>query len=157
MSCEEAQSAVEGTVLSCCISRKKGTRKQSVASIDLRVGEGIAGDAHAGNWHRQVSLLGNESVDIMREKGAELNPGDFAENILTSGIDLRTLPVGTVLAIGEVLLAVTQIGKTCHHDCEIRKLIGTCVMPTDGIFTVVLRGGTVKSGDVIRVLSAKEL
>ncbi|EPD78452.1 MULTISPECIES: MOSC domain-containing protein [Atopobiaceae] len=157
MSCEEAQSAVEGTVLSCCISRKKGTRKQSVASIDLRVGEGIAGDAHAGNWHRQVSLLGNESVDIMREKGAELNPGDFAENILTSGIDLRTLPVGTVLAIGEVLLAVTQIGKTCHHDCEIRKLIGTCVMPTDGIFTVVLRGGTVKPGDVIRVLSAKEL
>lgn len=157
MSCEEAQSAVEGTVLSCCISRKKGTRKQSVASIDLRVGEGIAGDAHAGNWHRQVSLLGNESVDIMREKGAELNPGDFAENIFTSGIDLRTLPVGTVLAIGEVLLAVTQIGKTCHHDCEIRKLIGTCVMPTDGIFTVVLRGGTVKPGDVIRVLSAKEL
>lgn len=157
MSCEEAQSAVEGTVLSCCISRKKGTRKQPVASIDLRVGEGIAGDAHAGNWHRQVSLLGNESVDIMREKGAELNPGDFAENILISGIDLRTLPVGIVLAIGEVLLAVTQIGKTCHHDCEIRKLIGTCVMPTDGIFTVVLRGGTVKSGDVIRVLSAKEL
>ena len=102
-------------------------------------------------------MLGNEYVDIMREKGAELNPGDFAENILISGIDLRTLPVGTVLAIGEVLLAVTQIGKTCHHDCEIRKLIGTCVMPTDGIFTVVLRGGTVKSGDVIRVLSAKEL
>ena len=93
----------------------------------------------------------------MRKKGAELHPGDFAENILTSGIDLRELPVGTVLAIGEALLAVTQIGKTCHHDCEIRKLIGTCVMPTEGIFTVVLRGDTIKPGDIIHVLDAKEL
>ena len=157
MSFKNVKSAAEGTVLNCCISVKKGTRKKPVESIEVCVGEGIKGDAHAGNWHRQVSLLGNESVDTMREKGVELHPGDFAENILTSGIDLRELPVGTVLAIGEALLAVTQIGKTCHHDCEIRKLIGTCVMPTDGIFTVVLRGGTIKPGDIIHVLDAKEL
>lgn len=104
-----------------------------------------------------MSLLGNESVDTMREKGAELHPGDFAENILTSGLALRELPVGTVLAIGDTLLGVTQIGKVCHHDCEIRKLVGTCVMPTDGIFTVVLRGGTIRPGDAICVVDAKEL
>ena len=104
-----------------------------------------------------MSLLGNESVDTMREKGAELHPGDFAENILTSGLVLREFPVGTVFAIGDALLAVTQIGKVCHHDCEIRKLIGTCVMPTEGIFTVVLRGGIIKPGDSIRVVDAKEL
>ncbi len=157
MSVGVTESAKRGTVLSCCISVKKGTRKVPVDSIEVRVGEGIKGDAHAGNWHRQVSLLGNESVDTMREKGAQLHPGDFAENILTSGLTLRELLVGTVLAIGDALLAVTQIGKTCHHDCEIRKLIGTCVMPTEGIFTVVLRGGTIKPGDIIHVLDTKEL
>lgn len=151
------ESAKRGTVLSCCISVKKGTRKVPVDSIEVCVGEGIKGDAHAGNWHRQVSLLGNESVDTMREKGAQLHPGDFAENILTSGLALRELPVGTVLAIGDTLLGVTQIGKVCHHDCEIRKLVGTCVMPTEGIFTVVLRGGIIKPGDSICVVDAKEL
>lgn len=157
MSVGVTESAKRGTVLSCCISVKKGTRKVPVDSIEVCVGEGIKGDAHAGNWHRQVSLLGNESVDTMREKGAELHPGDFAENILTSGLALRELPVGTVLAIGDTLLGVTQIGKVCHHDCEIRKLIGTCVMPTEGIFTVVLRGGIIKPGDAICVVDVKEL
>ena len=146
-----------GKIRALCISEKRGTQKHALDRVFFVTEHGMDGDAHAGDWHRQVSLLGNESVDTMREKGAELHPGDFAENILTSGIDLRALPVGTVLAIGEALLAVTQIGKTCHHDCEIRKLIGTCVMPTDGIFTVVLRGGTIKPGDIIHVLDAKEL
>ena len=146
-----------GKIEAICISRKRGVQKEPIKEANLLVHWGIEGDAHGGKWHRQVSLLGNESVDTMREKGAELHPGDFAENILTSGIDLRELPVGTVLAIGEALLAGTQIGKTCHHACEIRKLIGTCVMPTDGIFTVVLRGGTIKPGDIIHVLDAKEL
>ena len=104
MSFENVKSAAEGTVLSCCISVKKGTRKKPVKSIEVCVGEGIKGDAHAGNWHRQVSLLGNESVDTMREKGAELHPGDFAENILTSGIDLRALPVGAAALLNPEIL-----------------------------------------------------
>ncbi|KXB63677.1 MOSC domain-containing protein [Olsenella sp. DNF00959] len=142
----------EGEVVSCCVSERKGTRKHTVDAIELRVGVGIEGDAHAGNWHRQVSLLGDESVDTMRDRGVELKAGDFAENILTRGLALRELPVGTALEVGPCLLVVTQIGKTCHNDCEIRRLVGICVMPTDGIFCVVVRGGTVRPGDAIRVL-----
>ena len=144
--------AREGEVVSCCISERKGVRKHEVDAIELKVGVGIDGDAHAGNWHRQVSLLGDESVDVMRGRGVELKAGDFAENILTRGLVLRELPVGTELEVGPCLLVVTQIGKTCHNDCEIRRLIGTCVMPTEGIFCVVVRGGTVRPGDGIRVL-----
>ena len=125
-------------VVSVCISEKKGTKKHPVAEISLRPHQGIVGDAHAGDWHRQVSLLANESVDRMRKEGLTLAAGDFAENILTEGITLRTLPVGTVLRAGEVRLEVTQIGKECHNDCEIRRMTGMCVMPTDGIFAVVL-------------------
>ena len=140
-------------VVSVCISEKKGTKKPPVAEISLRPHHGIVGDAHAGDWHRQVSLLANESVDRMRKEGLTLAAGDFAENILTEGITLRTLPVGTVLRAGEVRLEVTQIGKECHNDCEIRRMTGMCVMPTDGIFAVVLNEGVIRPGDQIEVES----
>ena len=136
-------------VVSVCISEKKGTKKHPVAEISLRPHHGIVGDAHAGDWHRQVSLLANESVDRMRKEGLTLAAGDFAENILTEGIDLKHLPVGTVLRVGKTRLQVTQIGKECHNDCEIRRLTGKCVMPTDGIFAIVLTGGTITAGDEI--------
>ena len=135
------------------ISEKKGVRKHEVPYIDLKLRHGIVGDAHAGDWHRQVSLLANESVDRMRKEGLTLAAGDFAENILTEGITLRTLPVGTVLRAGEVRLEVTQIGKECHNDCEIRRMTGMCVMPTDGIFAVVLNEGVIRPGDQIEVES----
>ena len=146
-----------GTVVATCISEKEGTRKHPVDSIELVVGKGIAGDAHAGTWHRQVSLLANESVDLMRAKGIDLAPGDFAENVLTRGIDVKSLPVGTTVAVGPARMVVTQIGKTCHNDCEIRRLTGMCVMPTDGIFCVVTRGGIVRAGDEVRVMGEDEL
>ena len=146
-----------GTVVATCISEKKGTRKRPVDSIELVVGKGIAGDAHAGAWHRQVSLLADESVDLMRAKGIDLAPGDFAENVLTRGIDVKSLPVGTTVAVGPARMVVTQIGKTCHNDCEIRRLTGMCVMPTDGIFCVVTRGGIVRAGDEVRVMGEDEL
>ena len=146
-----------GTVAAVSISERKGERKHPVDSIQLVVGTGIAGDAHAGNWHRQVSLLADESVQMMRESGfPDLAAGDFAENILTRGIAVHELPVGTTLAIGPARLVVTQIGKKCHNDCEIRRKTGMCVMPTRGIFCVVTRGGTVRAGDKIRVLGEGE-
>lgn len=138
-----------GTVLACSISEKKGTRKHPVSELKLVGGLGIEGDAHAGAWHRQVSLLGNEAVERMRERGLELAAGDFAENILTQGIDLPKLPIGTLLRIGTAELCLTQIGKTCHNDCEIRRITGMCVMPTDGIFCVVTRAGSIKPDDTI--------
>lgn len=139
------------SVVAVSISEKKGTRKKPQESIELVVGHGVEGDAHAGNWHRMVSLLPEESVDSMREVLPNLSAGDFAENILTRGLSLKELPVGTVLTVGECELVVTQIGKKCHNDCEIHRLTGKCVMPTDGIFAVVTRGGTVRPGDPIHV------
>lgn len=143
------------SVVAVCLSEQKGTPKHPVPALELRVGIGIPGDAHAGNWHRQVSLLAEESVDQMRAAGLELPPGIFAENILTRGLDLKSLPVGTVLRAGTALLAVTQIGKECHNACAIRQAVGRCVMPTDGIFAVVLKSGAVRPGDEIKV--AEEL
>ena len=139
-------------VVAVCISEKKGTVKHPVDSIELRVGHGIVGDAHAGNWHRQVSLLADESVEKMREKFPTIPVGAFAENILTEGVCLYELPVGTKLQVGETLLEVTQIGKECHADCAIRQQVGDCVMPREGIFTIVLEGGTVRPGDRVTVL-----
>lgn len=138
-------------VLYTCISEKKGTRKHPVPCVTVAENHGIIGDAHAGNWHRQISLLANESVDKMRAVGIEMNPGDFAENILTEGIELKALPVGTRLLIGDTELEVTQIGKECHNDCEIRRLTGKCVMPTEGIFTKVIKGGVIRPGDPITI------
>lgn len=116
-------------VLAVCISEKKGTVKHPVPEIQLKIDHGIVGDAHAGNWHRQVSLLADESVEPMRQRFPDIPTGAFAENILTRGIALSTLPVGTKLRVGQVLLQVTQIGKECHADCAIRRQVGDCVMP----------------------------
>lgn len=146
-----APAVADASVVAVSISEKKGTRKKPQESIELVVGHGVAGDAHAGNWHRMVSLLPEESVDSMREVLPNLSAGDFAENILTRGLSLKELPVGTVLTVGECELVVTQIGKKCHNDCEIHRLTGKCVMPTDGVFAVVTRGGTVRPGDPIHV------
>lgn len=152
----ETNNTQVATVVAVCTSDKKGVRKKPVDVIELAVGTGVVGDAHAGAWHRQVSLLPDESVDELREVLPNLAPGDFAENILTRGLDLKSLPVGTVVAAGEALLAVTQIGKKCHNDCEIKRLTGKCAMPTEGIFAVVIRDGKVRAGDEIRVVEVCE-
>ncbi len=138
-------------VKAVCISEQKGTLKFPVDKIELKKDHGIIGDAHAGNWHRQVSLLADESVDKMRVKFPDIPIGAFAENILTEGIELCTLPIGTRLKIGDVILEVTQIGKECHADCAIRKQVGDCVMPREGIFTKVLSEGIIRPGDEINV------
>lgn len=140
-------------VLAVCISEKKGIQKHPVDRAELLANHGIVGDAHAGPWHRQVSLLGIDSVQKLQEKiTLKLKPGDFAENILVEGMTVYTLPVGTELQIGTARCRVTQIGKTCHMDCAIRKAAGDCVMPREGIFVEVLEGGEVKPGDQIQVL-----
>ncbi len=138
-------------VIAVCISEKKGTVKHPVPYIDVKCHHGIVGDAHAGDWHRQISLLADESVDTMRAMGLTLASGAFAENILTRGIELKTLPIGTRLRVGEALLEVTQIGKECHSDCEIKRITGKCVMPTEGIFAVVVEEGRIRSGDRITI------
>ena len=141
-------------ILAVCISEKKGEQKHPVAKAQLKADWGIVGHAHAGNWHRQVSLLGQESVDKLQEKiTVQLKPGDFAENILVKGLTLYELPVGTRLKIGpEAVGEVTQIGKTCHYDCAIRKAAGDCVMPREGIFVKILVPGTVRPGDQLEVM-----
>ena len=142
-------------VISVNISERKGERKHPVAEVRLKLRHGIVGDAHAGDWHRQVSLLAEESIDTMRALSPlPLDAGVFAENINTQGIDLKHLPVGTHLCIGETELEVTQIGKECHSDCAIKKAVGKCVMPTEGIFAVVVREGVVRPGDEIEILEA---
>ena len=140
-------------VISVNISEKKGTLKRAVPEIELKLRHGIVGDAHAGDWHRQISLLAEESIDTMRLRSPiALDPGVFAENINTEGVDLKSLPVGTHLRIGETEVEVTQIGKECHNDCAIKKAVGKCVMPTEGIFAVVVKEGVVRPGDEIEVL-----
>ncbi|MEA4939773.1 MAG: MOSC domain-containing protein [Christensenella sp.] len=140
------------TITSINISPKKGTFKQPVKQAELRVDFGIVGDAHAGNWHRQISLLAQESIDKMTALGLDdLVPGKFAENITTQGIELFTLPVGTRLKLGACIVEVTQIGKECHQHCEIYKKVGQCIMPHEGIFVKVLVPGVVRVGDAIEV------
>lgn len=136
-------------VVSVNISKEKSTRKQKVPCAFLKIDYGVEGDAHAGTSHRQVSLLALESIEKMKKKGANVGPGDFAENVTTQGIDLVSLPVGTRLRIGETVVEVTQIGKECHKGCEVRELVGDCVMPTEGIFTRVLAGGEIRPGNEI--------
>ena len=138
-------------VTSVNLSERKGVAKHPVPEIQLRCHHGIVGDAHAGDWHRQVSLLAEESVDTMRAAPVDLPAGAFAENINTRGLELKTLPVGTLLKVGPAILRVTQIGKECHNDCAIKRAVGRCVMPTEGIFATVEREGTVRPGDTIEV------
>ena len=134
-------------LVAVCISENKGERKTPVKQIELRENHGIVGDAHAGDWHRQVSLLAKESIAKMRAMGLDVGNGDFAENLTTEGIDLPKLPIGTKLQIGASLLEVTQIGKECHTRCAIYHQAGDCVMPKEGIFAKVLHGGVIKPGD----------
>lgn len=146
-------------VVSINVSHKKGVKKTPVQEAQVLENKGIMGDAHASTeWHRQVSLLAKESIDKMRAKGLDVNPGDFAENITTEGIDLLSLPVGTRMRIGsEVIAEVSQIGKECHTRCAIYHQAGDCVMPKEGIFIRILRGGNIKVGDSIEVQHKKSL
>ena len=141
------------SVVAVCISEQKGTQKHEVPEIQLKIDHGIVGDAHAGNWHRQVSLLAQESVEKMKAVFPDIPVGAFAENILTEGLTLFTLPVGTRLRVGEVLLEVTQIGKECHAHCAIRHQVRDDVMPRKEIITIVLEEGTIRAGDTITVLT----
>ena len=141
-----------GKVVAVCISEQKGQRKKPVAEVLIRENHGIVGDAHAGDWHRQINLLALESIKKMQDKGLDVTTGDFAENITTEGIDLPSLPIGTKLLIGETLHEVTQIGKECHTRCAIYQQAGDCVMPREGIFVKVLRGGTIRTNDRIEVV-----
>ena len=150
--CADASHTKTGSVVAVCVSEKKGEQKHALPSIHLKPNHGIVGDAHAGEWHRQVSLLGVESVSkIQQAVDFTLEHGAFAENILTKGFALFELPVGTKLSIGKVLAEVTQIGKECHKGCAIRKAAGDCVMPREGIFVKILTEGVVKPGDAILV------
>ena len=140
----------KGKVLAVNISEDKGTKKTNIQSCALLKDFGLKGDAHAGPWHRQVSLLANESIEKMRAMGLKVGYGDFAENITTEGIDLVHLPIGTEIRVGDsVLLRVTQIGKECHQRCAIYYQAGDCVMPKEGIFAEVLQEGKVRVGDEI--------
>lgn len=140
----------KGTVVAVCTSDRKGIRKRNVGEALLKVDWGIEGDAHAANWHRQVSLLAMESIDKMRQKGLNVGPGSFAENLTTQGIDLLALSIGSRVRIGsEIELEITQHGKLCHERCAIYYAAGDCVMPREGIFARVLKGGRVKVGDTI--------
>ena len=143
-----------GKVTAVCISEKKGTQKKEVPSVTLVPEWGIENDAHAGRWHRQVSLLALEKIEAFREKGADVDFGAFGENIITEGFDFRTLPVGTRFRIGDALLELTQIGKECHTHCAIYHQVGDCIMPREGVFTIVLEGGTVRAGDRIEMIEA---
>ncbi len=142
---------MQGVIEAVCVSTEKGTEKHPVDAAHLTAGHGIDGDAHAGPWHRQVSLLSYEKVEEFNRSGAGVTDGAFGENLLVSGIDFRALPVGTLLRTPAVELRVTQIGKECHSHCAIYHRVGTCIMPREGVFAEVLTGGTVTPGDVMTV------
>ena len=143
----------QGKIVAVCTSLKKGERKKDVGSCLLKQQHGLEGDGHAGDWHRQVSLLAEESIDKMRAAGLDVGPGDFAENLTTSGIELFTLPVGSLLCLDSgAELEVIQIGKECHTRCDIYYQAGDCVMPKEGIFVRVLKGGQVSNGDRIELV-----
>lgn len=141
-------------IVAVSISKKKGEKKVNQAEITLVAGHGVESDAHADGSHRQLSLLSLEAIDYMRRKGADVNPGDFAENITTTGIELSECPVGSQFAIGDsILLELTQIGKECHQGCAIMQQVGSCVMPKRGVFCRILQGGTVRPGDSFRLIT----
>jgi TatD DNase family protein len=135
--------------MAVCISTEKGTAKKDIDQVELIAQHGLKGDAHAGDWHRQVSLLSLQKIEAFRAKGADVDYGAFGENIVVDGIDFASLPVGTVFRCGGVLLEMTQIGKECHNHCEIYKRMGDCIMPREGVFARVLQGGIIKTGDEI--------
>ncbi len=148
---------MKATIIAISTSEKKGQKKHNIPEAELITDFGMKGDAHAGKWHRQISLLGIKSIDIMREKGADVAPGDFAENITVEGVTLYELPVGTIMKINDgIELEVTQIGKECHSGCEIFKQVGSCIMPTQGIFCKVNQGGNIKVGDEVTIFAPQK-
>ena len=141
-----------GIVKAVCISEKKGTQKQNVKTVQVMEDFGFEKDAHAGKWHRQVSLLSYEKIEEFRGKGAEVEFGAFGENLVVSGYDFKTLPIGTKFQCNDVVLELTQIGKECHHGCQIFQTMGDCIMPREGVFCKVLHGGTITEGDLFFIV-----
>ena len=141
---------LEGVVKAICISTARGTEKHAIEEADFIKDYGIEGDAHAGKWHRQVSLLSYNKVEEFNAKGGNVDDGAFGENVLVSGLDFKNLPVGTILKCGEIVLEMTQIGKECHSHCNIFHRVGDCIMPREGVFAIVKNGGVMKIGDVMR-------
>ena len=141
-----------GKVIAVCVSEEKGTQKKNVGTAVFLPEWGLENDAHAGKWHRQVSLLSYEKIEEFRARGAVVDDGAFGENLVVSGIDFRLLPIGTRFACNDVLLELTQIGKECHSGCAIYKVMGDCIMPREGVFSRVLKGGTISVGDTLTVL-----
>ncbi len=144
-----------GIVKALCISERKGTEKHEVEEALFHVGHGIVGDAHAGNWHRQVSFLGLGEIEEFRRRGADVALGAFGENVVAEGFRFKELPVGTRLRSGEVVFEITQIGKECHTSCAIRKQVGDCIMPREGVFARVLHGGRIRPGDALDLMDGK--
>jgi len=140
-----------GKILAVCTSAEKGTPKRNAGYAEFIVNHGLSGDAHAGQWHRQVSLLSFQKIDDFRAKGANVEFGDFGENLVAEGIDFRNLPVGTFLECANVVLEITQIGKECHSRCAIYNIMGDCIMPREGVFARVIRGGKIKVGDEMKI------
>lgn len=140
-----------GKVMAVCISEKKGVQKKNVHKAELIEDFGIKNDAHAGKWHRQVSLLSYEKIEAFKAKGAPVEDGSFGENLVVQGIDFKSCPVGTKFVCNDVVLELTQIGKECHSGCEIFKIMGECIMPREGVFTRVLHGGIIREGDEMTV------
>lgn len=141
-----------GVIKGICISEKRGTAKQEIEEAVFVKDWGIEKDAHAGHWHRQVSLLSYEKIEEFRKKGAQIGLGAFGENLIVEGYDFRNLPVGTRFQCGDVILEMTQIGKECHSHCEIYKRMGECIMPREGVFAVVIQGGKIKKGDILEMM-----
>jgi MOSC domain-containing protein YiiM len=136
-----------GIIKAICISEKKGTAKHEVEEAELIKDWGLEKDAHAGRWHRQVSLLSEEKIQAFRDRGAKVSYGAFGENLVVEGFDFKALPLGTRFRCGEAILEMTQIGKECHSHCQIYQTVGDCIMPREGVFAIVLHGGTIKTGD----------
>lgn len=142
-----------GIVKAVCISEKKGTQKKDIKKATFIENFGIEQDAHAGNWHRQVSLLSYDRVEEFRARGANVDDGAFGENLLVEGMDFKTYPIGTIFQCNDVILELTQVGKKCHSECEIFYQVGDCIMPREGVFTVVVHGGMIQVGDELRVVT----
>lgn len=143
-----------GVIKAVCTSDVKGIQKTEVPSVELRAEWGIDGDAHAGAWHRQVSLLPFEKIEDFKSKGAQVTNGSFGENLIVEGFDLRSLPIGTLFRCNDVVLELTQIGKQCHAHCAIYHTMGDCIMPREGVFTRVVHGGVISEGDTIDIVEA---
>lgn len=144
-----------GIVKAICISEKKGTQKHRVEEAVFMEDYGIENDAHAGKWHRQVSLLSYDKIEDFKKRGADVIDGAFGENLVVEGFDFRNLPVGTIFQCGDVILEMTQIGKQCHSHCEIYKIMGECIMPKEGVFTKVIQGGIIRTGDEMTIIGER--